>query len=47
MTKSGFTSRTGNQFESVCMIELPGMPGGIADRKLEIAMINYEQDSAI
>lgn len=45
MTKSGFTSRTGNQFESVCMIELPGMPG-IADRKLEIAMINCEQDSA-
>lgn len=43
MTKSGFTSRTGNQFASVCVIELTDR----ADRKLEIAIINCEKNPAI
>lgn len=43
MTKSGFTFRTGNQFESVCMIEMTGR----ADSKLGIAMINCEKHAAL
>lgn len=43
MTKSGFTFRTGNQSESVCMIELHGR----AERELEIAMIQSELTQAI